>query len=186
MTSIITILGTAGLAIGLALKDSLSNVAGGFIILFSKPLKKGDSISFDGTEGIVEEVGILYTSLRTYDNAVVHIPNGKISDGKIINYTEKETRRVDLEYSVGYNCDIDKVRNVIENILNKHESILKDPKPDILVARHDESAIVIFVRPWVKTEDYWNVKFSLNEQIKKEFDKNNIEIPYPQLDIHNV
>lgn len=186
MTSIITILGTAGVAIGLALKDSLSNVAGGFIILFSKPLKAGDSIQFDGTTGVVEEVGILYTKLRTYDNSSVYIPNGKISDGKIINYSEKETRRVDLEFSVGYNDDIDKVRNVLQKIIDGCELILKDPKADILVARHDESAIVFFVRPWVRTDDYWTVYFYLTEHVKKEFDVNKIEIPFTQIDIHNV
>lgn len=186
MTSIITVLGTAGLAVGLALKDSLSNVAGGFIILFAKPLKAGDVIEFSGSTGRVEKVGILYTTLITYDNATVYIPNGKISDGQIINYSEQDTRRVDLEFSASYDADIDKVKSVLKNITDDYDKILKEPSCSIVVARHDDSAVVFYVRPWVKTEDYWTVKFYLTEEIKKQFDKNGIEIPYPQIDIHKA
>ena len=186
MTSIITSLGTAGLAVGLAVKDSLSNVAGGFIILFAKPLKAGDVIEFNNVTGKVQKVGIFYTTLITYDNATVYIPNGKVSEGQIINYSEQDIRRVDLEFSVSYSEDIDKVKNVLKNIVDNCDKILKDPSCDILLARHDDSAIVFYVRPWVKTEDYWTVDFYLREEVKREFDKNNIEIPFNQLDVHNV
>lgn len=184
MTSIVTIVGTAGIAISLALQNSLSNLAGGFIILFSKPFKSGDLIELDGSAGTVESIGILYTKIITPDNKSVFIPNGKITDAKIINYSETSTRRVDLTFDISYDNNFEFAKKIIINVINSDNLILSEPEPLVRIGSHKESSIGICVQVWVLNENYWKVFYNLNENVKLAFDKNNIEIPYNQLDLH--
>lgn len=186
LTGFAAILASAGVAIGLALQGSLSNFAGGFIILFLRPFKVGDYIQAAGFEGTVEQIGVFYTNLATVDNKLVMIPNGTLSNGSLINYTAKETRRVDLVFSVGYDTEILKVRRVLKDIVDKHNLILSKPEPFIGLVEHNASSLDFAVRVWVKTEDYWTVYFDLLETVKNRFDEENIEIPYPQMDLHFI
>lgn len=184
MTSIIAVIGTAGVAIGLALQDSLSNVAGGFNILLTKPFRVGDYIEANGTEGTVEMISIWYTLLMTYDNKAVFIPNGEIVKSRVTNYTYNKQRRIDLTFSVSYKADIDKAVEVLKKTAAANPKILSDPPTDVCVSALGESAVEIACRPWVKTEDYWQVYFDLTLSVKKALDENGIEIPYNQLDVH--
>lgn len=184
MTSIVTVIGTASLAVGLALQNSLSNLAGGFIILFSKPFKVGDMIEIDGSTGTVKSISILYTQLLTGDNKTIFIPNGKITDATIVNYSEQATRRVDLVFDISYDNDFEKAKSIINKIVAEHNMIINDPEPVVRLGMHKESSLGIFVRVWTENDNYWNVYFDLTEKVKVEFDKNNIEIPYNQIDVH--
>ena len=184
MTSIVTVIGTAGIAIGLALQNSLSNLAGGFIILFSKPFKSDDLIEIDNSIGTVDSIGILYTKIITPDNKSIFIPNGKITDAKIINYSETSTRRVDLVFDIAYGDSFEKARNVIRNVVESDSLILSEPEPLIRMCSHKESSVGICVQVWTENENYWKVFYNLTESVKLEFDRNNIEIPYSQIDIH--
>ena len=186
MSSIVAVIGAAGLAIGLALQNSLSNLAGGFIILFSKPFKAGDYIETSGVSGTVESVGILYTRIITPDNKTVYIPNGTISASVISNYTEKKLRRLDLEFSISYESDFDKARNLIRQTINESEIALKEPEPLVRMGRQDDSAIIIFTYVWVDSSNYWELRYTLLENVKKQFDANGISIPFPQVDVHNI
>lgn len=184
MDSIVAVIASAGVAIGLALKDSLSNLAGGFIILFSKPMKEGDTIEVDGMIGKVEAISILYTRLVTPDNKAVYIPNGVVASDKIINYTSKELRRVDLFFGISYEDDIDAARVVLlEQVKNAPEA-LSDPAPEVFVSSHDESAVTLRLQVWTKSENYWPLYYRLMESVKKAFDQKGISIPYPQVDVH--
>lgn len=184
MTSIIAIVGAAGLAISLALQNSLSNVAGGFIILFSKPFKKGDYIESNGLSGTVEEISIISTKLLTLDNKVIHIPNGSLSGAVITNYTEEQLRRLDMVFSISYDDDFNQAKEIISRVINNNPLAIKSPEPFIRMGEHAASSINVITRVWVKSEDYWNLNFDLLEQVKAEFDKNNITIPYNQLQVH--
>ncbi len=184
MTSIVTVIGTAGLAIGLALQNSLSNLAGGFIILFSKPFKSGDLIEIDNSLGTVNSIGILYTKIITPDNKSIFIPNGKITDAKIINYSETSTRRVDLSFDISYDNDFEKAKNIIKKVIESDSLILREPEPLVRMNAQKESSLGICVQVWTNNEDYWNVLYNMTENVKLEFDRNNIEIPYNQLDLH--
>ncbi|MBR1864033.1 MAG: mechanosensitive ion channel family protein [Ruminococcus sp.] len=185
MSSIIAAIGTAGLAIGLALQDSLSNVAGGFIILFSKPFKCGDYIVCGSEEGTVEMITILYTKLLTIDNRGVFIPNRTLANSTVINITGEKQRRLELRFNVSYSDDIAKVREVILETVKADSRIHDKPdEPLVAVAEHGSSAVVILLRAWVDTKDYWGVRFSLMEKVKNAFDENGITIPFDQLDIH--
>lgn len=186
MTSIIAVITTAGVAIGLALKDSLGNIAGGFLIMSTKPFKIGDYVSFGGVEGIVEEIGIVCTKIKTNDNKVIHCPNGSVSTSTVVNYSEEPHRRVDLQFSIDYSCDFHKAVNVISEVIAENRLILSDPAPSVRMLSHGESAIVISAKVWVNTENYWDVYFDMMEQVKEEFDKNNITIPYNKLDVNIV
>ena len=183
-TSFITILGSAGVAIGLALQGGLSNLAGGLMILLYKPFKIGDYIESNGKEGNVTSITMFYTSLTTLDNKVVQIPNGTLSNNTIVNYSAYPERRLDLQFNVSYDTKIDKVKKVINEVIDKSEYALKDRNNIIRLCKHSDSSLTYAVYVWIKKEDYWNAYFELNENIKEAFDKNNIEIPYPQLDIH--
>lgn len=183
-TSLITILGTAGVAVGLALKDSLGNLAGGFLVLFSKPFVKGDFIETNAVSGVVENITLFYTTLKTGDNKKIFVPNGEISTAKIINYSAEETRRLDLTYSIGYNDDILLAKKVLAEIVDGTDLALRDPEPAYLVAEHGDSAINLAVRIWVKSENYWDLNFYMNEQVKLAFDKAGISIPFNQLDVN--
>ncbi len=183
-TSFITALASCGVAIGLALQGALGNLAGGIMILVFKPFKVGDYISTASTSGTVTNITIMYTVLTTPDNKVITIPNGTLTNSVIENYSASNTRRVDLTFTTGYDCDINKVKEILLDVINKHEKVLKDPEPFARLTNHGDSALVYTARAWCKAEDYWDVNFDLIESVKKEFDANNISIPYPQMDIH--
>ena len=183
-TSIIAVLGAAGLAIGLALQGSLSNFAAGILIVIYRPYKVGDYIEAGNYAGTVKDIQIFSTVLKTPDNKIVVVPNGSIMNGSIVNYSDQDTRRIDLIISCGYEDDIDKVRSVLEDILKKEKRVLKDPKPQIAVTELADSSVNFIFRPWVKRTDYLPVYYSLLEEVKKRFDKEGISIPYPQSDVH--
>lgn len=184
MTSLVTVLGAAGLAIGLAVQDSLSNLAGGFILLFTKPFQVGDFIELSGITGTVSHINILQTKLQTVDNKAIYIPNGQVSTDKIINYSREENRRLDLVFSIGYEDDFVKVEKLINNIIENNPLAIKDPEPVVRVCEFAAHSINIAVKVWVKTEDYWTLNYDLLESIKLAFDKNAITIPFNQLDVH--
>ena len=183
-TSIIAVLGAAGLAIGLALQGSLSNFAAGILIVIYRPYKVGDYIEAGSYAGTVKDIQIFSTVLKTPDNKIVVVPNGSIMNGSIVNYSDQDTRRIDLIVSCGYEDDIDKVRSVLEDILKKEKRVLKDPKPQIAVTELADRSVNFIFRPWVKRTDYLPVYYSLLEEVKKRFDKEGISIPYPQSDVH--
>ncbi len=184
LSGLAAIVASAGVAIGLALQGSLSNFAGGFIILLLRPFKVGDYIQTGQFEGAVEQIGVFYTTLTTVDNKVVLIPNGTLSNGSLINYSTKDTRRVDLIFSAGYECDILKVRSVLKEIVSKNKLILDYPEPFVGLFEQGANSLNFAVRVWVNTPDYWTVYFDLLEQVKIRFDEENISIPYPQMDLH--
>ena len=170
--------------IGLALQGGLSNIAGGLMILIFKPFKVGDYIQTQGLEGTVKSITMFYTTITTIDNKVIQLPNGNLSNSNIVNFSYNKNRRVDLEISVSYNTDIEKVKKVINKIIENHELILQEEEKLIRLKTHADSALIFTLRVWTKTENYWSVYFDLMESIKKEFDKNKIEIPYKQIDVH--
>lgn len=184
MDSIVAVIASAGVAVGLALKDSLANLAGGFIILFSKPLKEGDTVEVDGVTGKVESISILYTRMVTPDNITVYIPNGVVSGGKIINYTQKEIRRVDLFFGIAYENDIDQARKILMDVVKKAPEALEQPAPEVFVSSHDDNAVTLRLQVWGKNDQYWPLHYRLLEDVKKAFDENGISIPYPQMDVH--
>lgn len=183
--SIIAVFSAAGLAIGLALQNSLSNVAGGFIILLSDPFKAGDYISAAGSEGTVEEITILTTKIKTPDNKDIYIPNGTLSGATITNYTREKMRRVDMIFGISYSSDSAAAIEIINGILDAHKLTLSDPAPTVRIISLSESSVDITVRVWVHSDDYWTVYFDLTEQIKAAFDENGIEIPFRNITIHS-
>ena len=183
-TSFIAIFGAAGLAVGLALQGSLSNFAAGVLIVLFRPYRVGDFIEGAGIAGVVEQVQILTTVLRTGDNKRIIVPNGQIMDSIITNYSANDTRRVDMVVGVSYDDDLDKVRSVLEELVAAEERILDDPACTIAVSELADSSVNFVVRPWVQTGDYWGVKFDMTEAIKKRFDKEGISFPFPQQDVH--
>lgn len=183
-TSFIAVIGAAGLAIGLSLQGSLSNFASGVLIIMFRPYKVGDYIEAGGTAGTVQEVQIFTTVLNSPDNKTIIVPNTQIMSSTITNYSTKPQRRVDLIASVGYNDDLNKVKQVLTDILTKDERVLKDPAPTIAIMELADSSINFVVRPWVKTDDYWPFYFDIYERIKKRFDEEGISIPFPQRDVH--
>jgi small conductance mechanosensitive channel len=183
-TSLVAVVGAAGLAIGLALKDSLGNFAAGVMILIFKQFKAGDLIEAAGVLGVVETLNIFSTQLKTADNKTIYVPNGKLLGDNIINYSTKPTRRVDLVIGVSYKADLSRVKEVLEEILIGDSRILKDPAPTIGVLELADNSVNFAVRPWVESAEYWNVYFDLHADIKTRFDKEGIGIPYPQRDVH--
>ena len=184
MTSFIAIMGAAGLAVGMALSGTLQNFAGGVMILIFKPYKVGDFIDAQGYMGVVKEIQIFNTVLLTTDNKKVIIPNAPISSGAMVNYSAESERRVDFTFGIGYNDDIDKTKEVLMSIIKADNRILQNPEPFIGLSELADSSVNFATRVWVKSEDYWDVFFAMNETVKKEFDKQNISIPYPQTDVH--
>lgn len=183
-TSLLALLGAAGLAVGLALKDSLGNFASGVMLIIFKPFTIGDFVEAGGSAGVVEKITVFNTIMRTGDNKEIIIPNGQIYGGSIVNVSAKPTRRVDLVMGIGYNDDIKKARDIMLDIINKDERILQDPAPVVAVDELADSSVNFVVRPWVKSADYWAVKWDLLENFKIAFDENGISIPYPQQDLH--
>lgn len=185
MTSLIAVLSAAGLAVGLALQNSLSNLAGGFIILFSKPFKAGDYVETNSASGTVESVSILYTKILTNDNKTIYIPNGSIANSQLTNYSEKDKRRVDLEFGISYSDDLEQAKSIIRDIADKHKLVLDNPEPPFVrLGSQAEDSLQITVRLWTETENYWQVKFDMTELVNQAFAENNITIPFRQLDVH--
>lgn len=183
-TSLLAVVATAGLAIGLALQGSLSNFASGVMIVGFRPYKVGDFIEAGGVSGTVEQVQIFTTVLRTGDNRQVIVPNSQIMAGDITNYSANPTRRVDLVASCSYDDDLDHVRKVLEGIVADDDRLLDEPATSIAVTELGDSSVNFIVRPWVKSGDYWAVRCDMTEQIKKRFDAEGLSIPYPQRDVH--
>lgn len=186
VTGIAAIFASSTLAIGLALQGSLANFAGGVIILIMRPFKVGDYVEAQGHSGTVERIDMFYTHLVTPDNKSIMIPNGILANGSVVNYSNKNTRRVDLVFGVGYDEDVMKVKSAINSVINSNDLILKDPEPFINIDEHAASSVNFVVKVWTNTENYWTVYYYLLEETKIKFDEENISIPYPQLDIHTT
>lgn len=183
-SGISALIASLGVGIGLAVNGTLSNFAGGVLILITHPFKDDDYIAACGYDGTVEDILICHTRIRTPDNKVVYLPNGKLSTSEIVNYTEKDIRRVDLTFSISYSDDFEKAKKVIEDVWNQNELILKDPAPSVRVSAQSASSIDLTAKVWCKNEDYWTVNFDMLEQVKTAFDQNGIQIPFNQLDVH--
>ena len=183
-TSLVAIVGAAGLAVGLALQGSLSNFASGVLLIVFKPFKSGDFIEVSGVTGIVEKILIFSTELRTGDNKTVIIPNGSITSGTITNYSTKPTRRIDLIIGVSYDADLAKTKALLHKVVSADERVLKDQAITVGVSELADSSVNFVVRPWVKSSDYWPTYFDLLEKIKTELDNEGIEIPFQQLSVH--
>jgi small conductance mechanosensitive channel len=183
-TSVIAVFGAAGLAVGLALQGSLANFAAGVMLIVFKPFKVGDYVEAAGTAGTIEGIMIFSTRLKTPDNKVVWVPNGKIFDGNIVNYNASETRRVDMVFGCSYEDDLTKAKSILEGLLKDDDRILADPAATVKVSALADSSVNFNVRPWVKTEDYWGVYWDMTEKVKLRFDEEGISIPYPQRDVH--
>lgn len=181
LTSIIAVLASAGLAIGLALQGALSNFAGGIMILVFRPFKVGDFVDNGTHMGYVDSITIFYTRLLTKDNKLVTVPNSTMTTASITNFSAKELRRVDIEYKVSYKNDIDKVKSVLTSVAEKHPLVLKDPAVTSGVYAHGPNSLVYVLRAWCKADDYWTVYFDMNENVKKSFDEQGIEIPLQQV-----
>ncbi|MBY6186362.1 mechanosensitive ion channel [Marinobacter hydrocarbonoclasticus] len=182
--SLVAVLGAAGLAVGLALQGSLSNFASGVLLVVFRPCKAGDYVEAAGVAGTVEEISIFSTTLVTPDNKRIVAPNSAVMNGVIVNYSAKDQRRVDMVVGVSYDADLREAQAVIRDVVNQHELVLKDPEPTIEVMDLGASSVDFVVRPWVKTADYWTVRFDLVREIKLRLDNEGIGIPYPQMDVH--
>lgn len=183
-TSFITILASCGVAIGLALQGSLSNFAGGLMILFFKPFKVGDFIEASGESGTVVDISVVYTSLLTPDNKRITVPNGALTNSVIKNYSSEKLRRVDLNFNVAYDTDDDKVKTLIQQVIDAHPKALKDPAPFVRQTSQADSAVIYTARIWCDSADYWTVYLDVLEGVKAAFDENGITIPFPQMDVH--
>lgn len=183
-TSLLAVLGAAGLAVGLALKDSLGNFSSGVMLIIFRPFREGDYVEAGGVAGTVENVGIFSTTMLTPDNREIIVPNGQIYGGTITNVSARDTRRLDLVIGISYDDDIRKARELVMEIIEQDERILKEPAPVVNVAALGESSIDLNVRPWVNKGDYWNVRADLLETIKTRFDASGISIPFPQQDVY--
>lgn len=183
-SGIAALITSAGVCIGLAVNGAVSNLAGGIMLILTRPFKIDDYIEVLGHSGTVEEIRITQTKLRTPDNKVIYLPNGTLSSSEIVNYSENDLRRVDNTFSIAYDCDFEKAKSILTKICTEHELILKDPAPFIRVSNHGSSSIDIVTRVWTRNEDYWTVHFDLLERVKTEFDANGIEIPFEQLDVN--
>jgi len=186
MTAFIAIIGAAGLAVGLALQGSLANFAGGVLIIILKPFLVGDFIEGAGHTGTVSDIQVFHTILTTLDNKTIIIPNANLSNSSVINFSKKDTRRVDFTFGVGYQDDIKKVKDVLTKISEGHSLVLKDPEPFIKLSELADSSVNFVVRVWCKSEDYWTVYFDILETVKLEFDNQDINIPYPQMDVNLI
>lgn len=184
LASVVTVIASAGVAIGLALQGALSNVAGGIMILLFRPFRLGDYVEAAGKSGTVNDIGIFYTVLTTGDNKVVTIPNGSIMGSSVVNYSMKDTRRVDFVFSAAYGTDVEKVKRVLLDVAEQHELVLKTPAPFCRLSKQNESSIDFTVRVWVESKNYWQVNFDILETVTKRFADEGIEIPFNQLDVH--
>lgn len=185
-TSLIAVLGVAGLAVSLAIQGTLSNLAGGIMLLVSKPFKVGDYVEAGGISGTVTDIGMVYTRVTTYDNQIIFVPNSEISGSKITNYTTENTRRVSLTFSASYDAPVEKVKNTIQSVIASHPLTLFTPEPFVRVSAYQDSSIEYTVRAWCSTDDYWTVYYDLLEQVKTAFDQNGIEMTYNHLNVHMI
>lgn len=185
-SSVLAIFAAAGLAVGLAMKDSLSNFAAGVMLVLFKPFKAGDFIEAAGSAGVVEKLRIFNTIMRSGDNREITIPNSQIYGGTIVNFSARDTRRIDLIFGIGYGDDIRLAKTLIEQAMAEDERILKDPEPVILLMELADSSVNLAVRPWVNAADYWLVRSDLMQRVKEKFDAQGISIPFPQRDVHLV
>jgi len=183
-TSLIALIGAAGLAVGLSLQSSLQNFASGVMLILFRPFTAGNFVEVAGISGTVEKISVFSTILKTGDNKEITVPNGAIYSGVITNYSAKPTRRIDMVFGIGYGDDIKLAKEVMVNLLNKDERIHAEPSPLVAVSELADSSVNFVVRPWVNSADYWSVKFELTEKIKLAFDEKGISIPYPQFDVH--
>jgi small conductance mechanosensitive channel len=183
-TSLVAILGAAGLAIGLSLQGSLQNFAAGVMLLVFRPFKAGDFVDAGGDSGVIKSISIFTTVMTTPDNKEIIIPNGAIYGGNITNYSAKETRRVDMVVGIGYDSDLKKAKEILNEMVASDARILKDPAPTVAVAELADSSVNFVVRPWVASADFWGVKFDFTEAVKLRFDAEGISIPFPQMDVH--
>ncbi|MEG9500088.1 mechanosensitive ion channel family protein [Mannheimia indoligenes] len=183
-SSLVALIGAAGLAIGLSLQNSLQNFAAGVMLLIFKPFRKGDLIETGGMTGVVEQMGLLVLELRTGDNKTVLLPNGKVFSDSIVNYSNNPTRRIDFTFDISYDSNIKEAKEIIERILETNEYVLKDPKPVVAVGALAANSVQLVVRPWVQTPNYWSAYWEITEQIKLAFDNAGVEIPYNQMELH--
>ena len=186
MAPFVAVIGTIGAAIALALKDSLGNVAGGIILLFTKPFVQGDEVQLNGVTGVIDHIDLLTTTMHTYDNREIIVPNGVVTTSMVINSSRRELRRVDCMFSVGYETDIDRAKEVLKNIVTEGPLLLSEPEPWIGVSAHGESSIQIDFKVWCATADRYLAKTYLEETVKRRFEEEGISIPYPQMDVHLV
>ena len=184
--SFIAIIGAAGLAVGLALGGTLSNFASGVLLIIFKPFRVGDFVEAGGATGVVKEIQIFTTMINTPDNKKVIVPNAQVTGGNIINYSANGTRRVDLVIGISYEDDLQKARQVMENVLKGDQRVLGDPAPTVAVSELGDSSVNFVVRPWVKVDDYWGVYFDMTEKIKVALEENGLSIPFPQRDVHMI
>ena len=183
-SGIAALIASLGVGLGLAINGAVSNLAGGILLILTRPFKIDDFIEAEGFSGTVEEIKIITTKIKTPDNKVVYIPNGKLSSDTIINYSEKDTRRVDFTFNISYNDSFFKAKEIILSVMYGNDMLLSIPEPLVRISNHGKSAIEITARGWVKSQNYWDFKFEILEKIKGEFDKAGISIPYNQLDVH--
>ena len=183
-TSLVALLGAAGIAVGLALKDSLQNFASGVMLIVFRPFKNGDFVDAGGVMGVVEHIGIFTTIMKTPDNKEVIVPNGQVYGGTITNFSARDTRRVDMVFGIAYDADIRQAKNILTEIVTNDERVLKDPAPVIAVSELADSSVNFVVRPWVKSPDYWAVLWDTTEKVKYAFDDAGIGIPFPQVEVH--
>jgi small conductance mechanosensitive channel len=184
-TSIIALVGTIGLAIGLALQGTLSNIASGIMLLVLRPFNIGDAVDLNGTMGVVDEIGLFVTEMHSFDNIYISMPNSKVWGNKIENLTKNPTRRVDMEFGIHYDDDMQKAKSIINEIVSNDERVLVEPEPLIAVGTLADSSVNIRVRPWTQTENVWPLRYDLTQRIKERFDEENITIPFPQRDVHH-
>ncbi|WP_130863176.1 mechanosensitive ion channel family protein [Bacilliculturomica massiliensis] len=183
-TAFLTVVGAAGVAVALALKDSLGNFAGGILIIITKPFSKGDFIEDLEISGKVQQIDLLYTTLTTFDNKIITVPNGKLANSTIVNYTRADRRRVDCQFTIGYEAEIAHAKDILLAIAESDDRIFREPEPVVGVAELGSSSVVMDFKVWCSTDDYWDVLYFIQEQVKLAFDEAGINIPYPQMDVH--
>lgn len=183
-TAMVALIGAAGLAIGLALQDSMKNFASGVLLIVFRPFSTGHVVDAASTSGAVEKITLFTSTLLTADNREVIVPNAAIFSSNITNYSVRPTRRIDMQFGISYSDDLRKARSLIQQVIASDSRVLADPPPDVVVGELAESSVNFYVRPWVNNDDYWPVQFDLTERIKLAFDDNGITIPYPQMDVH--
>lgn len=183
-TSLVALLGAAGLAIGLSLQGSLSNLASGVLLIIFRPFTKGNFVEAAGTAGVIENIGLFTTTMTTPDNKEIIVPNGAILGDNITNYSARDTRRVDMVFGISYDDDLLKAKKLLQDILDEDDRVLADPPPVIVLGELGDSSVNILVRPWVKSADYWGLLWDTQEKVKLLFDESGIRIPYPQMDVH--
>ena len=181
---IITVLGASGAAVALAMRDSLSNVAGGITIMLTKPFARGDYIDIGGTSGIVESIDLLLTTMKTYDNKVVTVPNGMVTTSVLINYTREGLRRVDCSFGIGYDDDINKAKDILLAVAQSNENIKSEPGPFVGVAQLSENSVLLDFRVWCRTSDYWDIKYFIEENVKMAFHEAGMGMPGMRMDVH--